>query len=111
MSDERRSVARVPVNFSVRYHYEPPSLTAAQTRVLNLSQSGARMECYAWLVPGASVSFHIITPTQRVVDARARVVYIEPRAQPPYHVGVQFTALAPTDRATLHQELEQYPVN
>jgi len=105
MGAERRTAERVAVDFSVRYNYEPPSLTASNTRVLNLSRLGARMECYAWLIPGASIAFHIITPTHHVVDARGRVIYVEPREQPPYHVGVQFTALNPTDRSVLEHEL------
>ncbi|MBI5301824.1 MAG: PilZ domain-containing protein [Chloroflexi bacterium] len=105
MSTERRTVQRIPADFSVRYNYEPPSLMASQTRVLDLSLAGARMECYAWLIPGASVTFHLITPEHHVVDARARVVYIESRNEPPYHVGVQFTSLDAMDRATLENEL------
>ncbi len=105
MNMDRRLAERMPVNFSVRYNYESPSLTTPQTHVLNLSLVGARMECYAWLIQGASIAFHMITPEHHVVDARGRVVYIEPREQPPYHVGVQFTSLNPADRTILENEL------
>lgn len=107
MNSERRLAKRVPVRFSVRYNYESPSLAIPETHVLNLSAVGVRMECYAWLVPGASIAFHMITPEHRVMDARGRVIYIESHEQPPHHVGIQFTSLTPADRATLENELEQ----
>lgn len=105
MGIERRVAQRLPVGFSVYYNYEPPSLVRRQTHVLNLSLVGVKAECYASLIPGASIAFHIITPEHRVMDVRGRVIYIEPDEQPPYRVGIQFTAINHLDQAILENEL------
>jgi c-di-GMP-binding flagellar brake protein YcgR len=104
VNEERRTSRRVPVQCPVKYFYLP-SLNAPETRTLDLSAGGARIEAVDPLTPGASVAFQIITPEHHVVDVRAQVVHRSFEEYRPYRVGVRFTGLSAGDRAILAREI------
>jgi hypothetical protein len=104
-TQERRVSGRVPVDWVVKYYYEVPTANPRITRMVDLSEGGARLETFAPLIPGSSVAFQVVTPERHAIDVRAKVLYLEPRQQLPYHVGIKFTALSPGDRAILAREL------
>lgn len=106
---ERRVSMRKRVRFQVKYFYLPPVANPPITHTIDLSCMGARIETLDPLKLGASVAFFIVTPDIQVIDARARVVYLEDAERPPYRAGVRFTHLSPSDRATLLCALEGAP--
>lgn len=107
---ERRGTARKPVRFQIKYFYLPPDANPPVTHTIDLSSEGACIETLDPLQLGASVAFFIITPENQVIDARARVVHLGCSQHPPYHAGVRFTYLSPSDRALLERALESAPV-
>ena len=103
---ERRVSTRKPVRFQVKYFYLPPEANPPIMHTIDLSSVGARIETLDPLKLGASVAFFIVTPDVQVIDARAQVVHLEDAERPPYHAGVRFTHLSPSDRAALQYALE-----
>lgn len=103
---ERRALERRPLQFQVKYHYLPPSMTPPSTHTLNLTSRGAYVETLDPLQDGAAIAFFIITPDHQVIDVRARVVHSEQAKLTPFCAGVSFTHLSPEDRAMLEQVLK-----
>jgi len=103
---ERRALPRVAVQCPISYFYLPPSPTSPDTHVVDLSLKGARIEVPDPLIPGSVIAFQIITSERQVVDARARVIHVQPRADAFFRVGVQFTALSETARAQISREIQ-----
>jgi hypothetical protein len=97
---------RRPLQFNVKYHYLPPSLTPPSTHTLNLTSKGACIETVDPLQDGAVIAFFIITPNHQVIDVRARVVHSEEARQTPFRAGVSFTYLSQEDREMLEQVLK-----
>jgi hypothetical protein len=108
---ERRTVERQAIDCQVGYFHLPPSLHSPIFRTVNLSRVGACLEAPTCYVPGAALSFHLITPDHRVADIRAQVVHVKWVTPELYHVGVRFTHLAPRDQDILAQQLQSvYPL-
>ncbi len=103
---ERRSSVRIPVDCKVSFFHLPPSSSPPVFHALNLSMAGACIEAPTPFVPGAALSFHLITPDNQVADIYAQVVHSELNASALYQVGVRFTRLAERDREILVRQFE-----
>jgi len=103
---ERRAFPRVSVQCPIKYFYLPPSLNPPDTRVIDLSQVGACIEVPDPLILGSVIAFHIITSERGVVNAQARVVHVQAKANTFFRVGVQFVSPSENARALIARELE-----
>ncbi len=106
-SPERRSVERVPVNCRVSFFHLPPSSSPPTFHVLNLSPFGACIEAPTLFVPGAALSFHLVTSDHQVLDIHAQVIHSEANDSALYHIGVRFMRLAERDREILFRQFER----
>jgi c-di-GMP-binding flagellar brake protein YcgR len=109
-SSDRRSSERIPVDCKVSFFHLPPSSNPPIFRTLNLSLLGACIESPTLFVPGAVLSFHLITSDHQVLDIRAQVVHSESNSSALYHVGVRFTKLTERDREILGRQFERVRV-
>lgn len=103
---ERRTFQRIRALCPVKYFYLPPSPHPPETHILDLTPIGARIEVPDALIPGSVIAFQIITSERQVVDARARVVHVQPRSDAFYQAGVQFLTLSEDARARIAREIE-----
>ena len=103
---ERRLSERIPFHGQVGYFHLPPSINAPVFRTMNLSGAGVCLEAPSSFVPGAALSFHLITPDHQVADVHAQIIHCEPAQDGLYSVGVRFMRLAERDRAILSQQYE-----
>jgi hypothetical protein len=103
---ERRSAERIPIDCQVGYFHLPPMLNSPVFHTLNLSMVGACIEAPSSFVPGAALSFYLITPDHQVADVHSQVVHSKLVNPDLYHVGVRFTHLAERDRAVLIHQFE-----
>lgn len=98
---DRRSSPRVPVDYSVIYHYTPPY--APPTKMLDLSLEGASLEALDPLPVGAKTSFVFVLDMRRVVDCQAQVISVMPLSNSRYRIGVRFTHLTAHGRELVQQ--------
>jgi hypothetical protein len=66
---------------------------------------GARIEVPDPLIPGSVIAFQIITSDRKVVDARARVIYVQARQDAFFWAGVQFLSLGEDARTLIAREI------
>jgi hypothetical protein len=88
------------------YFYLPPSPNSPETHVVDLTLEGARIEVPDPLVLGSVIAFQIITSERQVVDARARVIYVQAEPNAFFRVGVQFLMLSEDAHTLIARELE-----
>lgn len=103
---ERRTSQRKQVPCHVKYYYLPPGANPPSTRVIDLSAEGACIETLDLFQEGASVTFFVVMPENQVIDVQAQVIHVEQAERPPYHAGVRFTQLSPSDRVVLQHALD-----
>jgi hypothetical protein len=102
---ERRTAARQPCKFLVRYFYLPPEANPPSTCTIDMSTQGACVEAVDLLPSGASIAFLLITQENQVIDVRARVVHTEAGQPQAYRAGVSFTWLSPSDHLALQHAI------
>jgi hypothetical protein len=105
-SFERRASPRFAVQCPIKFSYLPPVPNPPDTSVIDLSLQGAKIQVPDPLILGSIVPFQIITFDQQVIDAHARVVHVNPRADGFFRTGVQFTELSVDARVRVARELE-----
>jgi hypothetical protein len=103
---ERRESPRFSVDCPTKYFYLPPSPNPPETHVVDLSLQGACIQVPDPLIPGSVIAFQVITSERQVVDARARVIYVQAMPNAFFRVGVQFLLLSEDTRALIAREVE-----
>jgi hypothetical protein len=103
---ERRALPRFSAGCPIMYFYLPPSPNSPETHVVDLTLEGARIEVPDPLVLGSVIAFQIITSERQVVNARARVIYVQAEPNAFFRVGVQFLMLSEDAHTLIARELE-----
>ena len=106
LNRERRTLRRFSADCPVKYFYLPPSPISPETHVVDLNLKGARVEVPDPLIPGSVIAFQIITSERQVVDAYARVIYVQAEPTAFFRVGVQFLMLSENAHTLIARELE-----
>ncbi|MBI5030539.1 MAG: PilZ domain-containing protein [Chloroflexi bacterium] len=104
---DRRSAERMPVDCTVCFFHLPPTSSPPVFHALNLTLTGACIQAPIHFVPGAVLSFHLVTPDNQVADIHAQVIHSEEDNTKLYRVGVQFTHLAEYDRNLVARQIDR----
>ncbi|MGA2631999.1 MAG: response regulator [Terriglobia bacterium] len=95
MLNEKRQYARLPLRTSVSCRAGDKQLKSVS---LNISKGGMLLECSGGVAVGQEVELQFMFPQAlQPLRPRARVI----RWEAPNHMGVQFVALAPEERAAI----------
>ena len=103
---KRRALPRFSADCPIKYIYLPLSPNPPETHVVDLNFQGARIEVPDPLIPGSVIAFQIITSERQVVDAHARVIYVQTEPNAFFRAGVQFLMLSENAHTLIARELE-----